>query len=146
MTTRSPGRRLLRVAMWLATSLAMSLVFLFAMHRPSLAVVFQWRQPPELTYDGQGPYFMSVVKDDIDWSGFPLRLGRNYFIYVGRDAGTPSYGHMIKFSFHPAATDPDDLQAFLRAADVQWSAEGVRLTLASGHSLFVPKKMFIGGR
>jgi len=97
----------------------------------------------EITYDHLGPYYMSVVERDLDWSGFPFYVERNYFIYVGRDEGTPSHGHMIKYSFHPY---PDEVEQFLTKADVQWTAEGVMLSLPSGHRLFVPKKMFIGGR
>lgn len=90
---------------------------------------------------------MSVVESDLDWDGFPLQVGRNYVIYVGLDAGTPSYGHMIKYSFHPGYPDSDgNIPPFLSRATAQWTTEGVTLELPSGHRLFVPKAMFIGGR
>lgn len=113
------------------------------LHRPSLNVIHQWQQPSSLTYDNWGPYYLSVVESDLDWRGFPLHIERNYFIYVGRDSGKPSHGHIIKYSFHPF---PDDLATFLSKAQTNWTDMGVELVLPSGHSLFIPKSMFIGGR
>lgn len=129
------------------SSIVLALVITFFMHRPSMKVIAQWKEPTEIKYDDLGPYYLSVVEDDIDWQAFPFHLGRNYFIYAGRDAGTPSYGHMIKYSFHPSyPDDPDNLEPFLARAIVTWTAHGVTLELPSGHRLFIPKAMFIGGR
>ncbi|MDX2198609.1 MAG: hypothetical protein SF069_06515 [Phycisphaerae bacterium] len=139
-------RRVLKTVLWLLTSLLMAAVLLFFMHRASLKVVYQWCQPSGIAYDDWGPYYVSVVEADLDWRGFPIHVERNYFLYVGRDAGTPSHGHMIKFSFHPSSANYYDLPGFLKRTDVQWTAEGVELRLESGHRLFVPKDMFVGGR
>ncbi len=143
MSRRSRIRITVILLAWLTTSLLSALVVVFLMHRASLDVVHQWKQPADITYDGGGPYYVSVVEGDLDWRGFPLHVERNHFIYAGRDAGKPSYGHMIDFSFHPF---PDDLPTFLGKAQAHWMPEGVRLDLPSGHQLFIPKEMFTGGR
>ena len=124
----------------------MAMILLFVMHRPTFRVLAQWQQPAELTYDDCGPYYVSIVERDIDWAGFPLHIEHNHFIYVGRDSGRLSYGHMIKFSFHPSFDDYYDLPASLQKTDVEWTAEGVEMTFDSGHRLFVPKKALMGGR
>ena len=123
--------------------LSTALFITFLLHRPSMEVVAQWRQPAEIAYDGRGPYYLSVVESDLDWGSFPIHVERNYFIYVGRDSGEPSYGHMVKLSFHPY---PDDLKTFLAKSQAHWTDQGVELSLASGHRLFVPSAMFTGGR
>lgn len=140
--SRQTTKWILMFVLWgLATS-AMTLVILVAIHRPSLKVVQQWKQPASVTYDHMGPYYLSVVEDDLNWRGFPLSVEQNYFIYVGHNAGTPDHGHMIRYSFHPSA----DLKKFLAAAQTQWTDQGVELQLPSGHRAFVPKAMFTGGR
>lgn len=143
MSKRTKSKLVLKVILWLGGTFLLALVFVFLLHRPSMEVVHQWQQPNSITYDGQGPYYLSVVESDLDWQSFPLYVERNYFIYIGRDAGEPSYGHMVKFSFHPY---PDDLKTFLSKAQTHWTDEGVELDLPSGHRLFIPVAMFTGGR
>lgn len=121
----------------------LALGLMWVLHWQSLTVVAQWKQPATITYDGAGPFYLSVVETDLDWRGFPIHVERNYIIYVGRDESTPSHGHMVKFSFHNGY---EDLREFLSKATVIWSADGVALELPSGHRLFVPKDMFTGGR
>jgi len=137
------AKKIGKILLYVLGSCVLALIITFLLHRPSMKVVAQWKQPPDIPYDNGGPYYMSVVESDLDWRGFPLHVERNYFIYVGRDAGTPSYGHMVKYSFHAF---PDGIEQFLQKAIVQWAAEGVTLELQSGHRLFIPKAMFIGGR
>jgi len=101
-------KKFLRLTGWMLLVVVFTGVLLFWLHRPSLKVVATWKQPSDIKYDGLGPYYLSVVEDDIDWRAFPLFVQRSYFIYAGRDSGTPSYGHMIDFSFDPM----EDLPAF----------------------------------
>ena len=137
------AKKIAKILLYILGSLVLALVITFLLHRPSMKVVARWKQPTDITYDNRGPYYMSVVESDLDWRGFPLYVERNYVIYVGRDAGTPSYGHMIKYSFHAFS---DDIEQFLREAKAQWTDKGVTLELPSGHRLFIPKAMFVGGR
>ncbi len=132
-----------KILLYVLGSFVLALVITFLLHLPSMKVVAQWKQPANTPYDDRGPYYMSVVESDLDWRSFPLHVERNYFIYVGRDTGTPSYGHMIKYSFHAY---PDNIDQFLRKAKVQWTDEGVTLELQSGHRVFIPEAMFTGGR
>ena len=120
-----------------------TLVVFFLLTRASGEVIYQWKQPNTVVYDGSGPYYLSVVESDLDWRGFPLNVERNYLIYVGYESGKPTHGHTVKFSF---VTYPDDLKTFLSKAETRWTEDGVELILPSGHRLFIPKKMFLGGR
>jgi hypothetical protein len=69
---------------------------------------------------------------------------RHYYIYVGRGRGEPAYGHYLEFSFHPSGAD--DLETHVKKSNIEWSESGVTFKEASGHILFIPKEMFIGGR
>lgn len=140
--SRQSTKWILMYVLWGLVTCVTTLILLVAIHRPSLKVIQQWKQPASITYDHMGPYYLSIVEDDLNWRSFPLNVERNYFIYVGHNAGTPDHGHMIRYSFSP----PADLKPFLAAAQVQWTAQGVELLLPSGHRLFIPKAMFTGGR
>ena len=135
--------KIAKILLCVLGSCVLALIITFLLHLPSMKVVARWRQPAGIPYDNRGPYYMCVVARDLDWRGFPLHLERNYFIYLGRDEGTPSYGDMIKYSFH---TSYESIEEFLEKAQVQWTPEGVTLALPSGHRLFVPEDMFTGGR
>ena len=120
-----------------------ALLVVFLLHRPSNRVIAQWQQSGTINYQSFDPYFLSVVERDKDYSSFPFHVERNYFIYVGRGSGQPSYGHVIKFSFHPS---DQSIEEHIKKSVVEWSKEGVTFKELSGHVLFIPKKMFIGGR
>ena len=132
---------LLQIIAQLTGAVFLALIILVLLHLPSSEVVHQWEQPASVNYDKWDPYYLSVVEDDMDWLSLPAE--RNHYIYVGRDSGEPSYGHMVKYSFHPY---PDDLKTFLGKAQVEWTDQGAELALPSGHRLFVPKDSFTGGR
>jgi hypothetical protein len=98
-------------------------------------VFARWAQPADIPYDGRGPDYVIVSgheSDDV------------HYIYVGRDKETPGYGHMVTLMVYPKTTET--MRQFWSAAVVDWSPEGVRLSLSSGHVLFIPQKMFTGGR
>ena len=139
-------KKLGKLFLFLGLSIFFSLLVIFFLHRPSLNVVAQWEQPGSVKYNDYSKCYLSVVERDLDWSGFPFHVERNYFLYLGHDQGKPGYGHMIKFSFHPSLDLSYDLPAFIRKSQVQWSSEGVTFIEASGHRLFIPKEMFIRGR
>jgi hypothetical protein len=115
-------------------------------HIQSLAVVAQWKQPASVQYDGVGPYYLSVFESDYDWRGFPLDWSRRYSIYVGRDSGSPSYGHELDFTFYPMESDHSDVRTAIKNSKTEWQSEGVLFITTSGHRLFIPKDMFTGGR
>jgi hypothetical protein len=98
-------------------------------------VLARWTQPAGIPYDGRGPYHIIVTgreNDDV------------HTIYVGREKETPGYGHMVTLMVYPKTSK--SMREFWAHAVVDWSPEGVRLSLPSGHVLFIPQKMFAGGR
>jgi hypothetical protein len=116
---------------------------LFLSTRPTFRVLRTWASPPEIRYDDWGPRHLSVGEGGKDFDGFPLHVGRRYFIYVGMEAGTPTYGHRIDHSFTHSV---EDLEPYLERAKTTWSEEGVTFVEPSGHTLFIPKEWFLGGR
>ena len=139
-------KKILSIFAWLVSVLLVSAILtgagLYALTRSSMRVVQTWKQAEDIHYD-EATYYLSVVEGEPDWHGFPVHVGRHYFVYVGRESGTPTYGHMVDFSFYPLSGDLDE---DIRQSGVEWSAEGVRLKTVSGDELFVPKEMFMGGR
>jgi hypothetical protein len=141
-------RRLALLVIWAvsagAAGLALTAGSLYAATRPSLRVVREWRQPAGApAYDDFGPYQFAVVEGDLDWRGFPLDVRLRYFIYMGLDFEQTGYGHMIDYGFHPGTAALDD---HLARSSVEWTEAGVTFYEASGHVLFIPRQMFVGGR
>jgi hypothetical protein len=139
-------RKFLRILAFGGAVIVATLFLIVLMHRASRSPVAEWKQPGSIEYHSFGPYFLSVLRDDLDWSGFPLTVSRNYSIYVGRDSGTPTYGHVVKFSFHPGTESNFDEESHIKRSSVDWTEEGVTFQEFSGHRLFIPKAMFTGGR
>jgi hypothetical protein len=111
-------KRFLSPFLWLlsvlCTAVLLALVGLYLMSRPSLRVIQTWKQPSSIQYpDGAIPH-LSVVESDRDWRGFPFHISRRYFVYVGLESGTPSYGHVVDFSFYPGNLNP--LRIFERSS------------------------------
>ena len=136
-------KRTWKVLLVIICSMLLALVFTHFLHRPSNKIIGQWKQSESVNYKSFDPYFLSLVERDLNWTYFPLNWERHYEIYVGDESGIPGYGHFIEFSFHPGV---DDLATHLKKSTVDWSDAGVTFKEASGHILFIPKDMFIGGR
>jgi hypothetical protein len=136
-------KRTLKILAVIFFSTILALVFTHFLHRPSNKILAQWKQSDVVNYRSHDPYFVSVLERDINWTYFPLNWERHYQLYVGRESEAPAYGHFIEFSFHPGF---DDLGTHLKKSTVEWSEAGVTFKEASGHKLFIPKMMFIGGR
>lgn len=141
-------KRVTAILAWLISLAVVSAILtsglIYTLTRQSLNVVQTWQQPADVQYDDASPhYYLSIVESDLDWRGFPLDVRRRYFIYVGRDAGRPTYGHIIDYSFHASGAS---LQNHIARSQVEWSSDGVTFREASGHVLFIPAEMFTGGR
>ena len=132
-----------KILLVIVLSVILALIFTHFLHRPSNVTLAQWKQSDVVNYKSYDPYFFSVVERDVNWTYFPLNWERHYLIYVGRENEMPAYGHFIEFSFHPGF---DGLDTHLKKSTVEWSDAGVTFKEASGHILFIPKEMFIGGR
>ena len=118
-----------------------SCVATWFMNARSDRIVKQWHQPKDIDYKSFDPYTLSIIEGAIDWNN--LSLPRRHYMYVGRGTEAPSYGHYLDYSFHAGFGDID---AHIGRSTVEWSAEGVTFIESTGHRLFVPKAMFIGGR
>jgi hypothetical protein len=57
--------------------------------------------------------------------------------------GSPDYGYVVRHSF---AWHGFDTAATIRASKIEWSSAGMTLTEPTGQSLFVPQKLYAGGR
>jgi hypothetical protein len=96
-----------------------------------------------LDYKSFGPYSVYVLEGARDWS-YPLALPMRYSVVVARSGlAPPDYGHILDYSFHPGG---NDTEAHIRKSTAEWGPDGVSFVEDSGHRLFIPKKMFIGGR
>jgi hypothetical protein len=135
--------KLINLILVATASFVLALIFIYLLHRPSNRIVSQWQQPSSISYHSFDPYYLTIVESDIDWQQFPFNWQHRHYIYVGHDSRLPRYGHYLEFSFHPGY---EDLETHLKKSDVEWSADGVTFKEASGHRLFIPKAMFIGGR
>ena len=135
--------RTLKILLFIFASLGLALVLNFALHRTTNRLIAEWQQSASVDYKSAGPYYLSVIEGNVDWSFFLPGWERHYVIYVGRESGDPGYGHFVEFSFHPGY---EDLESYVKSSRVEWSNDGVTFNEPSGHVLFIPKRMFVGGR
>ncbi len=110
---------------------------------PSDRVIQQWAQPPTIDYQSFDPYTLSVIKGRRKWNVLSLESHYCYYIFIGSSTEAPEYGHYHDYSFSPG---PEDIETHIKASKVEWNDDGLTFIEASGHRLYVPKKMFIGGR
>lgn len=135
--------RTLKILLFVFASLGLALVLNRALHRTTNRLIAEWQQSASVDYKSAGPYYLSVTEGNVDWSWFQLGWERHYNIYVGRESGGSGYGHYVEFSFYPG---DEDLESHIKKSRVEWSEAGVTFNVPSGHVLFVPKRMFVGGR
>ncbi len=117
-----------------------TLGFFFLATRPVNRVVKTWPSP-----DGQ--YYLSVLQTDRDFRGFPLEVRARYAVYVGRESGQPTHGHLVDYSFTPTSSDAlGAIERDIGRCQVEWDESGVTLSAPSGHTLFLPRLAYEGGR
>ena len=115
-------------------------VCLFIATRPSHAVLASYPAPQDARDAGS---CVLVLEGSMDWDGFPFHVSARHSLYIGRECGSPSYGHVKEYSLHP---EPTLLEEHLRKSRAEWSDDGVTFIEASGHRLFIPGAMYRGGR
>lgn len=109
---------------------------------PTDRVINTWKQKNDYQYNSFGGYNLSVVENDYYLGKIPYFSGeRRYYIYVGKDTGKPTYGHVINYSFHPETYGSNDIEEYIKKSEVEWQEDGVLFKEDSGHRLFVPKSM-----
>ena len=65
-----------------------------------------------------------------------------YEVWITR-AASPDSGYVVNHSFAEQSFDTD---ATIRACKVEWSPDGVTVLEPTGQRLFVPEKLYRGGR
>jgi hypothetical protein len=98
---------------------------------PHSTLVDRADQPPTIRYQDGRAHHLGLYHERT------LLFGESYHLVIGSDPGL-SYGHRVDID----ATGAGDFG--VRAAE--WTAAGVRVRFTTGHELFVPTTMFIGGR
>lgn len=121
------------------TSFLLAVMFTVLLTRASDRVIWQACQPESVQYDSSG-YCLYVGEGSLDWSRFPYTVNRRYYLVIGR---TPIYGHLKEYSFTAIF---DDIETYIKKSQVEWTVEGLTFIEKSGHRLFVPKQLFMGGR
>lgn len=107
--------------------LAMALMFNTT---SSAQVVLKQCQPKNVSFGSYEPYCAAVT-----------RIGKNYHIFIGRDAADfPSYGHVIHYPHQTV------VQSDIPKDHFAWSEDGISWIGGTGHTLFIPKDAFLGGR
>lgn len=99
-------------------------------HSPGQAFV----QPDSVTYDDDRGHRVGIVTEH-QW--FP---GDEYLLYAGSDPGM-SYGHFVELGEGPLGGEGPP-----RITAAKWTKQGVDVTLATGHRVFIPADLFTGGR
>jgi hypothetical protein len=98
---------------------------------PQSTLVHRENQPPTVRYkDGQA-HHLGLYRERT------LLFGESYRLVIGSDPSL-SYGHRVDISATGAAS--------LGVQATEWTAAGVRVRFTTGHEMFVPATMFIGGR
>lgn len=98
------------------------------------------------SFTGPDGYTLAVVQADWDFRGFPFDKAPRYAVYVGRTP-EPVYGHFLDYGFTGVSEDALwDVEKDIERCTIQWDQQGVALSSPSGHILFIPKKMYEGGR
>jgi hypothetical protein len=142
MSTKSRALKIVLLATaWGLSALLAGFVFVFVVLGPTDRVIALWPQPNSLRYGPAGSYTLLVVERETDIHQFPW--AKAHEIVIGRKDVAQDYGHGVSFSFHPPS---GDLEAHIRNSKVEWTDDGVTFIEATGHRLFIPEKMFVGGR
>ncbi|MBA7610011.1 hypothetical protein ES703_17214 [subsurface metagenome] len=133
-------KRIGKLGLFIAVALCLSVPMAILLSLPSHRVIHQWHQSADINYNNFDPYTLAVVEGARDWAtlGWP----RRHYIFVGRSNDVPDSGHYLAYTFHPDNGNKEHIKKSL----VEWDEDGVTFIEATGHKLFIPKKMFIGGR
>ena len=117
--------------MVLAISLTLSLAWTALLAARSGKVVLE---------DCDLSYCLRVAEGHKSYALFSVE--QRYEIWVTR-RGSPDYGYVVHHSF---AWHDFDTNVTIRASRVEWSPAGVTLLEPTGQSLFVPARLYEGGR
>ncbi len=130
MTQPGRTRAIVLLLAVVLSSLTLSAVWTFLLGLRSQRVVLE----------SCSPAFCLRVAEGITSYGFSTKL--YYEVWITRRQ-SPDHGYVVDHSFgaHGSSTE-----SAIRASSVEWSDSGVTLREPSGQTLFVPKRLYEGGR
>ncbi|WP_106429967.1 hypothetical protein [Streptomyces xiaopingdaonensis] len=97
---------------------------------PRADVVQESRAPADVEYADGSRHHLALVEERT------LSGRETYRLVVGRDPGH-GYGHHVDLGSGVAAEGIES---------AEWTAAGVRVQFGTGHRVFVPASLFVGGR
>ena len=124
--------------LWLFTAL----VFAFMLKGSYGAVLVRWDQPPGVNYKSNDPYTVYVVDESSWWNVFHRKKWGSVRVVKKSLDEQNGYGHYTEYEFHNYHGEDD----YFARCSTEWTPEGITISEPTGHTLFVPKKAFIGGR
>jgi hypothetical protein len=98
---------------------------------PRSTLVYCADQPATVRYPDGSRHRLGLFRDR------PLLGGASYHLVIGRDPSL-SYGHRMEIDGGPGAA--------FGVRTTEWTTSGVRIGFTTGHELFVPAHLFVGGR
>jgi hypothetical protein len=125
------GKRLGLMALGAVVGIILTVTLFVVSAWPQSTLVHREDQPPTVRYQDGHTHHLGLYHERT------LLHGESYHLVIGSDPSL-SYGHRVDIS----ATGVGSFG--VRAAE--WTAAGVRIRFTTGHELFVPATMFIGGR
>lgn len=131
MTMSRRTRFVVLAALVLTLSLTLSAVWTTLLATRSEKVIFQNCEPR---------YCLRVAEGITSYGIFSTE--QLYEVWVTR-SGSPDYGYVVHHSF---AWQDLDTNATIRGCKVEWSPAGVTLLEPTGQLLFIPEKLYRGGR
>jgi hypothetical protein len=137
-----PGCCIGRILVWTLACVLVAGVALFLASRPADRILGRWSQPDSIEYSGGLRIHVRLIEREADLRGFPMYLGRKYYIFAGADSSA-TYGHLWPVDLY---TTGGTVEAAASACTVEWSDSGFVFSTGSGHRVFVPQTMFTGGR
>jgi hypothetical protein len=99
----------------------------------SSRILYKDCQPKSIIYKSYDPYCLSIIELD-------LTLSKNNIIMISHN-GDNIYGHILSYPESHLVNESN-----IQKTITDWDSNGINLTCYSGHKIFIPKKLFIGGR
>ena len=125
------GRRLRLMALGAVVGITLTVAFFIVAEWPRSTLVHRENQPPTVRYQDGRAHHLGLYRERT------LLSGASYRLVIGSDPSL-SYGHRVDISATGAGS--------FDVRETEWTAAGVRVRFTTGHEMFVPAAMFIGGR
>lgn len=113
-----------------AAGIAVTVAAVAVLWWPRADVVHESRAPADLEYADGSRHHLALVEERT------LSGQETYRLVIGRDPGH-GYGHHVDLGAGVAAEGIES---------AEWTAAGVRVEFGTGHRMFVPAALFVGGR